>query len=143
MFSNPPLISLYPTRAVISSLGRFSSCLPLSVYLSTQATRLMVYARVLFPVPRLPLEIDREMQSTQLITADLEVRTRSRASLGKPPPHHDQSYSDGLLTNDTISLVLNGMIGVIRSWQASIPFFHQRGRTCGVARPLYTYLRRI
>ena len=77
MFSNPPLASLYPTRAAISSLGMVSSCLPLSVYLSTQATRLMVYVHVLFPLPRLPLEIDREMQSTQLITADLEVRTRS------------------------------------------------------------------
>jgi len=55
------LSSLHPTRAVISSLGRFPLCLPLSVYLSTQATRLMVYVHVLFPLPRPPPNIDREM----------------------------------------------------------------------------------
>jgi len=56
------LSSLYPTRAVIPSLGKFLLCLPFSVYLSTQATRL-VYVHVLFPLPRLPVppDIDREM----------------------------------------------------------------------------------
>jgi len=55
------LSSLYPTRAAIPSLGKFPLCLPLSVYLSAQATRLMVYVHVLFPLPRLLPDIDREM----------------------------------------------------------------------------------
>ena len=78
-FPTPFPISLCPTRAVISSLGgslvMFSA---VGVYLSIQATRLTVYLHVLFPLPRLPPDIDREMQSTQLISGDLEVRTRSR-----------------------------------------------------------------
>ena len=47
--------------AMISDLRNFSSRFPLSVYLSTQVTRPMMYVHVLFLPPRLPLDTDREM----------------------------------------------------------------------------------
>ena len=67
-----------PSGFVVSNPGcdfqswDFPPCFPLSVYLSTHATRPIIRVHVLFPLPRLPPDVDHEMQSSHLITADPE-----------------------------------------------------------------------